>query len=186
MKATVARILVFRAAIGAHGERGHRGARPVIRDAADDREARAAIGAVDERIPVPAVRRVEELLQACVARCGVRRDRRCRLGTVLGRDDRKARFATRSHVLDDHLLDCGQRRSVGAKSSHELLDGEPRALELRDHPVTVVAHGSREPQPGGQREDVGAKSDSLHDSGDPDADPRERPFRGRLRRGSQR
>ena len=50
--------------------------RPVVGDAAHDREARPAVGAVDERVAVAAVRGVEQLAQAVGARRGVRRDER--------------------------------------------------------------------------------------------------------------
>ena len=53
---------------------GHRGQRTVVRDAADDGEPRAAVGAVDERVAVAAVGRVEQLAQAVRAGRGVRRD----------------------------------------------------------------------------------------------------------------
>ena len=51
----------------AHREARHRRQRPVVGDAADDREPRAAVRAVDERVAVAAVGGVEQLAQAVVA-----------------------------------------------------------------------------------------------------------------------
>ena len=76
VEAAVGRILVLAAAVGAEREAGHRRVRAVVRDRADDREARAALGAVDERVAVAAVGRVEQLAQAVVAGGDVRRDQR--------------------------------------------------------------------------------------------------------------
>ena len=72
VEAAVGRVLVLGAAGGAHGKAGHRGQRPVVGDAAHDREARPAVGAVDERVAVAAVGGVEQLAQA------VRAHRACR------------------------------------------------------------------------------------------------------------
>ncbi len=59
VEAAVERIVVLRLARGAHLEAGHRRGRPVVGDAAHDREPRAAVRAVDERIAVAAVGGVE-------------------------------------------------------------------------------------------------------------------------------
>ena len=53
------RVVVLAPARGAHRERGHRRQRPVVGDAAHDREARAAVRAVDERVAVAPVAGVE-------------------------------------------------------------------------------------------------------------------------------
>ena len=59
-------------------EAGHRRPRPVVRHAGDDREARAAVRAVDERVAVPAIGRVEELARQRGAGGHVGGDRRVR------------------------------------------------------------------------------------------------------------
>src|SRR5690242_19453385 len=55
VEAPVSRIVVLGLAGGAHAEGGHGGRRPVIRNIANNRVPRPAIGAVGERITVPAV-----------------------------------------------------------------------------------------------------------------------------------
>jgi hypothetical protein len=75
VEAAIERVLVLAPAFAAHLEVGHRRERPVVWDTANDREARAAVGAVDERVAKTAVRRVEQLAKAVCA-CGrVSRDR---------------------------------------------------------------------------------------------------------------
>ena len=54
---------------------GHGGGRPVVGDGHHDGVARTAVGAVGERVAVPAVGRVVHLGQAVVARAGVDADR---------------------------------------------------------------------------------------------------------------
>ena len=58
----------------AHREAGHRRGRPVVREPGDDRVARAAVGAGDERVPVAPVARVAQVGQAVVADGDVRSD----------------------------------------------------------------------------------------------------------------
>ncbi len=47
-------------AVRAEGKRGHGGGRPVVGDILDDGEARAAIGAIDERVEIAAIAGVEQ------------------------------------------------------------------------------------------------------------------------------
>ncbi len=67
VKAPVVRVLVLGPAGGAHLERGHRRRGAVVGDARHDREARAAVGAVRERVAVTAVGGIEQLGQTVVA-----------------------------------------------------------------------------------------------------------------------
>ena len=61
VEAAVGGVLVLRPARRAHREAGHRRPWPVVGHAAHDREARPAVRAVDERVAVAAVSRVEQL-----------------------------------------------------------------------------------------------------------------------------
>ena len=87
----IRRILVLRPARAAHLEPRHRRQRPVVGDAAHDREPRAAVGAVDERVAVAPVGRVEQLAQAVVACRRVGSDGRVRAAARRARRDREAR-----------------------------------------------------------------------------------------------
>ena len=70
----VGRVPVFPRAGRTHGKGLHARAFAIVRKRLDDRESRAAVRAVDERVAVPAVSRVEELGETRVAGGDVRRD----------------------------------------------------------------------------------------------------------------
>jgi hypothetical protein len=74
VKAPVARVIVLGLALRAERKACHGRVGPVVRDIADNAEARAAVGAVDEWIAVAAVRRVEKLAPAVGADRYIRRD----------------------------------------------------------------------------------------------------------------
>src|SRR6188474_31791 len=61
MMTTIAGRCVLAEARRALHERPHRCALPVVRHGLDHREPRAAIGACDERVPIPSVTRIREL-----------------------------------------------------------------------------------------------------------------------------
>ncbi len=98
VEAAVERVLVLRPAGRAEREAGHRRARAVVGDAAHDREARAAVGAVDERVAEAAVARVAQLGQAGVARraCRARPARRPDRRPCSRRSRTRARPGTRA------------------------------------------------------------------------------------------
>ena len=112
---------------------------PVVGDAADDREARPAIRAVDERVAVAAVGRVEQLARGSRAGGGVRRHERG-AAEALARRDREAVRAARRH---------GSRRIASTRASggasrrarHERVErpGRPRPRSPRRRRVADVA-----------------------------------------------
>ena len=61
MEAPVGGVLVLGAAGRAHGERRHGGGRPIVGQAPDDGQARAAVGAIGERVAVAAGEGIEHL-----------------------------------------------------------------------------------------------------------------------------
>jgi len=67
-------IFVLGAARGTHRERLHGRVRPVVRQALDDAEARAAVRAVCEGVAIASIVRAEQLAQAIGTRCDVRED----------------------------------------------------------------------------------------------------------------
>ena len=98
VEAPVERVLVLAAAVGAEREAGHRRVRPVVGDGADDREPGPALRAVDERVAMAAVGRVEQLPQAVVAGGDVGRNQR-RAARRRARLDRERGLATARHGL---------------------------------------------------------------------------------------
>ncbi len=95
VEAAIAGVVVLAPAGRAHLEPGHRRGRAVVGDAAHDREARAAVGAVDERVAEAAVGRVAQLGQAVVAGRGVRRDERVGVAVRFALDDAEVALAGR-------------------------------------------------------------------------------------------
>ena len=104
-------------------------------NALDDREARAALRAVDERVAVAAVGRVEELAQAVVAGGDVGRDRaRCGLSPALSAIVKvgSPRLGT---PVRCHCVDTRQRRGLALERQAEGVEGARVALRLdRRHP----------------------------------------------------
>jgi hypothetical protein len=168
VEAAVERILVLGLAAVAHPEAGHRGQRPVVGDAADDREARPAVGAVDERIAVAAIGGVPQLGQAVGAGRGVGRDRRVLLAAgVAARDDLEAADPGRGELGRLDVLDPGQRRRLRAQPLEELVDRAPGSLHLEQDALAVVEHEAVELELVGQAVDVGPEADTLDGAGDP-------------------
>jgi hypothetical protein len=137
VEAAVAGILVLAAALVAHREADHRRIRAVVWKGAHDREAWAALRAVEERVAVAAVRRIEELAQAVVAGGDVRwHQGACTRRPA--RQDPEASFAARGHRLDRHGGDVGERRGFCAERAHERLELPRLAFHLDHDALTVV------------------------------------------------
>ena len=126
-------VVVLRLAAGAHPEPGHGRRRPVIGHPADDREPRAAVGAVDERVAVAAVVRIEQLVQAVAAGRRVRRDRGPGDAARRALDDLEPGMADRLAFLAQHAVDHGQRRRLVSQAHDEPVDHRVVALDLDQH-----------------------------------------------------
>ena len=74
MEAAVVRVFVFGAARGTQWKIRHRGVRPIVGHARDQRVARPALRAVDERVAVAPVARSQHLAAAIVAKKIIRRN----------------------------------------------------------------------------------------------------------------
>ena len=170
----IAGIAVLPGAVGAHREPGHRREWTVVRDAGHHGEARAAVGAVDERVAVPAVGRVGQLGQAVGAGRGVRGDRRpLPAGRGTGHDGEPGDAGGRQRDAGD-LLDHREHRRPVPQRGHEGVHRAGRALRLGDHTVRVVADVPGHPELGGQRVHERPVADPLDDPPDPDPDPGQR------------
>ena len=125
-------------------EAGHRRVRPVVGDAAHDREARAAVGAVEERVAVAPVGRVEQLAQAVVAGGDVGGDERGRTPAARGlarsrsrspAASRRPRRSTRSTTASGGASARSRARNASTRRR--------RALHLDHHAALVVEHEAR-------------------------------------------
>ena len=132
-------VVVFTLARRAHRERRHRRRRAVVGDAGGDREARAAGGAVGERVVVAPVVRIADLAGAVDARREVGRDRQ---------RARAAGFAALDHEVGDRLggdrrggqLAHVRRRRRLAQPGHQRGERRRAAERLDGHAAGVVAH----------------------------------------------
>ena len=170
VEAPVGRILVLAPALGTQRKAGHRRARPVVRDVDDDREARPALRAVDERVAVAAIGRVEELGEAVVAGRDVGRDQRTATG-ALARDDPELAFARRRQRCGRDGLDAGQNRSLVPQPGRERVERPAVALRLDDDARAVVEHEAAERVPTRQPVHERPVADSLDDTGNAEAPP---------------
>ncbi len=128
VKTTIRWIFVLGSALGAHWETGHRRALPVIGRTRDDREPRPAVGAIQERIAVPAVARVEQLSQAKVASRHVGRDED-RTFARFTLFDPKVAVATRRCAVPRqtiNLCERGKIRGEQREKTVERLGSRPR------------------------------------------------------------
>ncbi len=185
----VGRVVVLGRARGAQCEPGHRGVRPVVGDVPHDAEPGAAVGAVEERVPVAPVGGVEQFGQTRRAGGRVGGDGGP-AGTVPGTGHDPEPCPAADGVLGDRdPLDRGERGGVRLQRLEQPGHGLPRTLGGQEDPVGVVADVSAHPEPLGQRVHEGTEPDPLHDPLDPRLDPHGRPHgaltpwrRGRARR----
>jgi hypothetical protein len=163
VEAAVGRVVVLRPARAAHREPRHRRQGPVVGDPAHDGEPRAAVRAVDERIPEAPVAGIAQLRQAVPARRGISRHQR--RGRPAGRPgDREARVPARLDVDRSHRLDDGERRRLVAQRGEEPVDGLGAALCLDLDAAGVVADEAGKPVLRGGPMHERAEPDPLHDA----------------------
>src|SRR5271167_279354 len=123
MKAAVQRILVFRKTCRAHGKPRHRRARPVIRNIANNSEARSAVGAIDERIAIAPVIRVEQFAQAVRTYRNIRRNQRMDFLSLVAMNNAEVLIAITRYLVDGQARDPRQRWSFGGQVLNEILNG---------------------------------------------------------------
>ena len=158
VEAPVAGIVVLGLARRAHREAGHRRRRPVVGHAADDREARPAVRAVDERVAEAAIGRVAQLGEAVVAGRRVRRDQRVgvaaaralddtnrarRRRPVLSRRARRARAAAPRGQPGEEALDAPPAPSTSSTTPRSSLSTKPPSCSSRARRYT----NGRKPTP---------------------------------------
>src|SRR5579883_1931028 len=164
MKTSVAGIVVFCLAGRAHRKATHRRLGTIVGDVLDDGEARAAIGAIDERIAVAPVPRIEKLMQAIDADCGIGRDERLTFAVGLAVGNHKLCLVARGDRLDRQRIDAREWRELlayGLPKRVQLLAG---TLDLNGHAAAVVQHKSCQSMLVCLPIDKGAEADTLHDA----------------------
>ncbi len=137
VEAAVGGIFVLASAVGAHRKPGHRRVRAVVGRATDDREPRPALRAVDERVAVAPVGRVEELPQAVVAGGDVGGNRSGARGRFARLDPEPALVPGRNR-LRRHGVDARERRRFIPQRRGEGVERAGVALGLHDDSLAVV------------------------------------------------
>ena len=149
----------------AHREILHRRARTVVGQRIDNREARPAIRAVDKRVPITPVLRIEQLCKAFVTGRQVGRDQRCFCNGRLVRKANLKRIESferhLSHLDGFHLSSSG--RFLG-NSQHELINQVLVALRVDGHTVGRIEHPSVHQMPFCHPIHERPKPYALHDS----------------------
>ena len=168
MEAPVVDVVVFIATVVAHRERRHAGHRAVVRHAADDRVARAAVGAVDEWVSAVPVRGIEQLSLAVGASRHVRRDEDGPGIAPLAGQYLEAGSAKRIEPLGNALLDERDRRLLGPEVRDEAPQVDRRALNLDVNAARVVEDRSRELVATGEAVDEWTEAHALDNAQDPD------------------
>jgi len=162
--AAIVDVLVFSAAGVAHRERAHRGLRAVVGHALDDREARAAVGAVDERVAEAPVGRVAQLTRAVGTDRHVGGDVYLTLVPAAAGHDRELRRPERFKLLDRDRLDHRDGGRVGLDSAHELIDRGLRALDFDFEAARDVQRGAGEAEVAREAMHVRPEAHALHDA----------------------
>ena len=165
VEAAIGGIVVLRLAGCAHFEPRHRSLRAVVGNAARDGEARAAVGAVEERIAIAAVAGIEQLAQAIGAGGRVGGNAGADLAARIAGDDAEVLFL----VLEEcsrmsHGVDARERRCLRLQTAAKCVDSLGRPLDLNGHAAGVVADEAGEALLRCEAVDEWAKADALHDA----------------------
>ena len=164
MKAAVGGIVVLRLAGRAHLEIRHRGLRAVVGNPARDGEARAAIRAVQKRIAIAAIVRIEQLAQAV----GTRR----RIGGNAGRnlaagragDDTKTSLARGPRCNCNGRIDAREGRSFSLQPAAKGIDAASWSFDFDGDTAGVVADKTCETLLRCEPVDEGPKTHTLHNT----------------------
>jgi hypothetical protein len=166
MKAAVAWSSVFASALRALGECPHAGTLSIIWQRLDDREARATVGARNERVAVPPVGGVEELGLTCSADARIGRNRLPPVGVVRALKDGEVFETGRRDGRHIHPVDAGQGRRLLPQGPEELFELGLAPLHLDLDLTGGVANPARQLKP--QRQPVNKRPEphALYDTAD--------------------
>ncbi len=164
VETAIPRIFVLGAAFAAHRKPRHRRARAVVGDSAHDAESRPAIGAVNKRIEIAAVGRIEQFAQAIRASGHVGRNQGIGARAVAARQNFKAPVRLARHLANGDAGDLRQRGSFLGKPRDKFLDEFRRALHFNRDAGDGIGDVAFEIPVGGKPVDVRAKSHTLDDA----------------------
>ena len=141
METAIEGIVVFRLTHGTHWKHSHGGVGTVVGNSANDGEAGPAIGAIDERIAIAPVSRIEQFAEAIGTDGDIGRDQS--MGSaVLAAQDAKLGFISCRDIPRDDAANSREGRSCYRKATGELLNGLRRTLDLNGDAGGCIAHGA--------------------------------------------
>jgi hypothetical protein len=163
MKTPVHGIRVLLPAAGAHGETGHGSPGTIIGDTPGYGVARAAIGAIYERIKISRITRVEEFTQTILTNTYVRTDEYLMffLPGAFGNLELLFRGLTRD-ILFLHTDKTGQRGKIMPEGPGELANSPVFPLYLDLDPFRSIQDKTGQAQGCGGAIDKRPKTHSLH------------------------
>src|ERR1022692_1047528 len=165
MKASIGRIGVFAAAIGAQCESAHAGPRAVIGEGARYRIARPAMGAGDEGMAPAAPCRIEQLGEAVGANGRVRADRG-RAARADALHDPESVQSFRCNRVRDDRVDARARRSIAAQPLDERGQLRLRSLGGDLDAARIIAYPPGEFEIARETPDKRPEADALDDAAD--------------------
>ena len=165
VEAAARRIGILRGAGRAEGEGRHRGVRPIIGKPRDQRVARPALRAADERVAVSAIGRVVHLGEACIAGEAVGGDVDVGRSGGIAVQDGEAGQRFGCDRLQREQVRVGERRSLFGQRGREAVQRGRCALCEDLHLPRSIAHPADEPFPGRDPPHEGAEADALHAAG---------------------
>ncbi len=162
VEAAVERVVVLALTGVAHHEVAHRRVRAVVRQLVDDAVARPAVGAVDERVAVAAVVRVEQFAAARLAEGDVGHHDGARMVRDLALVDGEFGQPGRVEPRAFDALNGGPRRTFPLEGDAEVVELRPLAFHLDDDAVRGVVHPAAQLPFVGEAVDEGAEAHPLH------------------------
>ena len=162
VKATVARIVVLALTGGTHREHRHRGQRAVVRNAADDRVARAAVRTVRKGIAVPPIPCRQDLAPTVRTDAEIGRDERRRPRPRRARQDAERPLPAGRDRLPRHRRHQSRTRRIVCERRSKGVECRRRPLRLNADPRAVVQHPAAERVRLGETIDEGTVAHPLH------------------------
>src|SRR5208282_3216794 len=141
----------------------------VVRNIADDGEARTTVRAIDERIAIAPVVAVEQLTQTVRTYRDVWRDEGANFFSLVAMNNAESLIRTdlrgmAGYVVHGYARNPRQGRRFGRQVLDEILNRFCRALNFDGYAGGCVVNRALKMPAGSETIDVRAKSNALHDS----------------------
>src|SRR5579859_2814108 len=140
----------------------HGRVRPIVRQALDHGVPGTAVRAIDVRVKIPRVRRIEHLRETVVTYRKIGRNAYRRMSRGLALADREFLETALLSGSDLHRSDLCGRWRLTLKITKKRFECRLRALQMNVHAVRLVQHPARKCIRASQTKHKRAKADPLH------------------------